>query len=84
MPVIDITKHILSREANYLPAIREWLTENIGQYYGRGSYPVTEIGAGWEIVVTHTEPEDDGSIATGWAVDITDENLSTVFALVWA
>lgn len=85
MPMIDITKHIIGdRNRNYYLDIRKWLVENIGEYHGRGEYPVTDIGARWEIVVTQTEPEDDGSVATGWAVDITDENLATMFALVWA
>lgn len=67
-------------------AIRTWLEENVGEYYGRETDSITsdrEIGAGWEF---GSSCEDDGKgyLKIGWIVDIADEQLATMFMLRFA
>lgn len=84
MAIIDITQHILDTR-NLRKDIVTWLVEHVGPYYGRGDHPVIDVGSGWEIVVQYEQGEDPGDdIIIGWAVDITDEAKSTMFALRWA
>ena len=81
MPVIDITPHILSRQ-NRKNDIVAWLSENVGEYFGRGMYPIYEIGLGWQIMATE-EPCEDSAMAIGWAVDISSPEKATHFILTW-
>jgi O-methyltransferase involved in polyketide biosynthesis len=80
MPSIDITPHILGRK-NQAQEIRAWLSDNVGEYLGRGEDPVLEIGAGWEIR-TERIATPEGT-ASWWVVDITDAAKATHFALSW-
>jgi hypothetical protein len=67
--------------------IRAWLEENVGECDGPGDEHVINIGAGWELFRMYNgkpempDPDHDTSIT--WHVDITDEKLSTMFALKW-
>ena len=83
MAIIDISDLVLD---NGWPLHRKriitWLVDNVGEHYGRGDDTVVEVGAGWEIVVERIWDHDDNMII-GWAVDITDPQLSTVFALTF-
>ena len=81
MPQFDITQHILAPR-NRLPEITQWLTDNVGPFYGRGEDPVMQIGSGWEISVVR-DVDHDENIVIGWSVDITDESKSILFALTF-
>jgi len=63
-------------------AIRTWLEENVGQYYGRESGITSdrEIGSGWEFGA-FSEADDKGNLKISWFVDIADEQLATMFML---
>jgi hypothetical protein len=65
----------------------EWLTENVGEYYGRGEGNVTRIGCGWEMFTLYNgksrEPTAYEDAVVTYHIDITDEAKSTLFALKW-
>ena len=107
MPIFDISHVILAPEADYdfydrnfrqrrisrMNALREWLSENVGEYYGtgEGSEPCTaalHIGSGWEIFNTYNNkreaPNPEHDCEVKWHVDITDEQKATLFALKWS
>lgn len=67
--------------------IRAWLEENVGECYGPGDEHVINIGAGWELFRMYNGkpemPNHDHDTSITWHVDITDEKLSTMFALKW-
>jgi hypothetical protein len=85
MAVFDISRHILGRQ-NKLKEITQWLSDNVGTYYGRGEHPVISIGAGWELRTHSIEYDDDNGhgYQINFHADITDEKSSVLFALVWA
>ena len=90
MAVFDISRRIFGSSKdpyNHLPDIVEWLSENVGEYYGKGEDPVLRIGSGWQIS-TSREPyydeESGGGVIVSFHLDITDEQKSTLFALKWA
>ena len=98
MAVFDITKNIVQPNGSYNPYERngrrmrfdeicDWLSENIGEYYGPGDNGVMLIGSGWEIFEIHNNrPPDtnstDDAVVT-YHVDITDDAKSMLFALKW-
>ena len=98
MAIFNITNVILGSNDPYDPYYRpgsygravgpilEWLEENVGERYGPGDGNVSDIGAGWELFRLYnrspTAPKDMDTEVT-WHVDITDERLSTLFALKW-
>lgn len=81
MAVLDISEFILGNR-NRLPEIVNWLTEHVGPLYGRGDDPVVHIGSGWEIIAVR-EVDPDENYIIGWSVDITNPELSTLFALTF-
>jgi hypothetical protein len=95
MATFDITPLILGGRSSIwdrsrrdtLPALRTWLSEHVGEYYGRGDDPVVDIGSGWEIVVLRngkrTQPTEIVDTVVTWELDITDEEKSVLFALRW-
>lgn len=96
MAVFDISHIILGggREDLYtrqVPArfkiLKEWLNENVGEYYGRGEDPVTDVGSGWEAFVlrngSREQPKDDEDCVVSWHIDIADDEKATLFALKW-
>lgn len=102
MAVFDISAVILSsrpdeydpfyREYNgalqsTISAIRQWLMEHVGDYYGVGDDNVLYIGSGWEIFRLYdgkpSLPHPDHDTSVTWHVDITDEAQSVMFALKW-
>lgn len=83
MAVFDITERIVSWGKNDLLAIRAWLGEHVGEYYGRGEDPIIDIGSGWEIGILREQDKDKNTIIS-WYVDITDEEKSVMYALVWS
>ena len=62
-------------------SLTQWLTENVGEYYGRGEDPVVHVGQGWEIRVTRVLEPISKDLHVGWEVDITDNEKSMLFAL---
>ena len=92
MASVDITHHILGFKPgdwhlgrNRKNEIVSWLNDNVGEYYGHGEHPVTDIGSGWEIVVLGSVNVDGvAEYELGWAVDFADDSKATMFALVWA
>lgn len=85
MAIFDITVHVITGGRPRIANMVEWLTENVGHYYGRGDGEVIHVGSGWEIVVdTVDHPGKEGGYTqTGWLVDITDEQKAMLFALKW-
>lgn len=81
MALFDISEHILGNR-NRLPEIINWLTDNVGPFYGRGDDPVTHIGSGWEIVVVRDIDWEENHVIS-WSVDISDPELSVLFALTF-
>ena len=63
-------------------AIRNWLEDNVGEYYGMDTVVGSDraIGSGWEFG-TSCESDDDGNLRIGWVVDIADEQLALMFML---
>lgn len=63
-------------------AIRIWLEENVGQYYGAEIDAASDrdIGSGWEFG-SSCESDDVGNLKIGWIVDIADEKLALMFML---
>jgi len=63
-------------------AIRNWLEDNVGEYYGMEPVIGSDraIGSGWEFG-TSCESDNDGNLKIGWVVDIADEQLALMFAL---
>ena len=66
-------------------AIRAWLEENVGQYYGieTGITNERQIGSGWEFG-SSCEDAGGGYLKIGWIVDIADPQLATMFMLRFA
>lgn len=94
MAVFDITHLILGspdiydrNHRNKFKHVKEWLAKNVGEYYGRGEDPITDVGSGWEIFVLQNgkleRARDDEDVCITWNVDITDEDKSVLFALKW-
>ena len=85
MAVFNITSHVITGGRPRIESMVEWLTENVGHYYGRGDEEVIHVGSGWEIVVDRIDHDgiEGGYTETGWLVDITDEPKSMLFALKW-
>lgn len=105
MPIFDISHVILNSDADYdfykrdfryerltrMHMLRNWLTENVGEYYGSGANgednTTLHIGAGWEIFNTYNNkrqsPNPDHDVEVKWYVDITDEQKAILFALKW-
>ena len=104
MPVFDITNVITHTESIWdrsdsryrkIKAIVNWLTENVGEYYGRGEdrtldpdefehkgHAVLHIGSGWQLE-RDWKGDPDGFVEVWWRVDITDDAKATLFALKW-
>jgi hypothetical protein len=69
-------------------AIRNWLEDNVGEYYSMDTVVGLSnlvgsgraIGSGWEFG-TSCESDNDGNLKIGWVVDIADEQLALMFAL---
>jgi hypothetical protein len=83
MSVFDITENIVFGGRPAREAIMVWLTENVGEYYGRGEAPVMYIGQGWEMLTDYVTDDIHEEIVISFKVDITDETKSTLFALKW-
>ena len=99
MAVFDIG-HIITRSdgvfdrdrGKNLIALTDWLSENVGEYYGSGEdYTDKEknvgsesirIGSGWQIT-KDWKGDPDGYVEIWWKLDITDDAKSTLFALKW-
>jgi hypothetical protein len=100
MAIFNITSNLLNAHAGYDPYnrdpitlrsafkdIREWLEDNVGEFYGPGDDNVIYIGAGWEMFKLYdgqvtAHPYSDTSVT--WHVDITDEAKAVHFALTWS
>ena len=63
-------------------AIRAWLEDNVGQYYGMeiDAESDRDIGSGWEFGAS-CEDDGNGNLKIGWIVDIADEQLAVMFML---
>ena len=63
-------------------AIRTWLEENVGQYYGEDNQvdKSVSIGSGWEFG-TYSIPNRANDISISWQVNIADERLALMFTL---
>ena len=84
MAVFDITSRIISWGKNDMLAIRDWLSKNVGEFYGKGEDPIIFIGLGWEIGILRERDEEQEHTLVSWYVDITDEEKSIMYALVWS
>jgi len=102
MAVFDITQVVTHTETIWdrsdsryknIKAMVDWLTEHVGEYYGRGDDHTDHdtkgkgsiairIGSGWEIT-RDWKGDPDGYVEVWWKVDITDEAKATLFALKW-
>ena len=105
MPVFDVTSAIARSESIYdrnrnrkLLALRDWLVEHVGPYYGPGEDRTTVheeelnyhrkdsavlyIGSGWQIE-REWKGDPNGYMESWWKVDITDEAKAVLFALKW-
>ena len=105
MPVFDVTSAVAhsdsiwdrsDRRFKNIKALVDWLTENVGDYYGRGEdhtedtshlthhhgNAVLHIGSGWQLE-RDWKGDPDGYVEVWWKVDITDEAKATLFALKW-
>lgn len=106
MPVFDVTRVVTYTDSTMrrsdqryrnIKALVDWLTENVGDYYGRGEdhtrdeafpgheyegYSVLHIGSGWQID-RDWRGDPNGYMEVWWKVDITDEAKATLFALKW-
>jgi hypothetical protein len=87
---IDVTHKILAgsgRGSIYSVhrQITNWLEENVGEFYLSEEQPDGTLykGAGWDFGSEHIWDKED-NVSISWWVDITDEKLSTLFALRWA
>ncbi len=102
MPVFDVT-HIVSHSESVwdrgdyrsknIKAMVDWLTENVGDFYGHGDdytrsdnekqgTSVLYIGSGWQME-QDWKGDPNGYVELWWQVDITDEQKATLFALKW-
>lgn len=63
-------------------AIRAWLEDNVGQYYGVeiDAESDRDIGSGWEFGAS-CKDDGNGNLKIGWIVDIADEKLALMFTL---
>ena len=63
-------------------AIRNWLEDNVGEYYGEDNQvdKSVSVGSGWEFGTysIHNQAHD---ISISWQVDIADEQLALMFML---
>jgi hypothetical protein len=102
MPVFDVTRIVTHSESvmdrsdsryKNIKAMVDWLTENVGEYYGRGGghtrdqdegkgNAVLYIGSGWQLE-RDWKGDPDGYVEVWWKVDITDEAKATLFVLKW-
>ena len=104
MPVFDVTSVVAhsdsiwdrsDRRFKNIRAMVDWLTENVGDYYGRGEdythdpeaevkkgSDLLHIGSGWQLE-RDWKGDPDGYVEVWWKVDITDEAKATLFALKW-
>ncbi len=102
MPVFDVTRVVTHTDSvlqrsnqryKNIKALVEWLSGNVGDYYGHGEdhtiarddrkgTAVLHIGSGWELE-RDWKGDPDGYVEVWWKVDITDEAKATLFALKW-
>lgn len=104
MPVFDVTRVVTHSDSIWdrndhrfknIRALVDWLTENVGEYYGHGTdhtredneparkgHSVLHIGSGWQLE-RDWKGDPDGYVEVWWKVDITDEAKATYFALKW-
>lgn len=102
MPVFDVTRVVTHTDSvmdranirwKNIKAMVDWLTENVGDYYGRGEdhtndedirkgTSVLHIGSGWQLE-RDWKGDPDGFVEVWWRVDITDAAKATLFALKW-
>lgn len=105
MPVFDVTPVVAhsdsiwdrsDRRFKNIRAMVNWLTENVGDYYGRGEdhtrddhegnerqgNAVLHVGSGWQLE-RDWKGDPNGYVEVWWRVDITDEAKATLFALTW-
>lgn len=104
MAVFDVTRVVAHTESVYdrfgrraknIQELVDWLTENVGEYYGRGEdhtrdeednkrqgHAVLYIGSGWQLE-RDWKGDPNGYMEVWWKVDITDEQLASFFALKW-
>ena len=63
-------------------AIRNWLEDNVGPYYGEDNQvdKSVSIGSGWEFG-TYSISNRANDISINWQVDIADEQLALMFTL---
>ena len=63
-------------------AIRNWLEDNVGPYYGEDNQvdKSVSIGSGWEFG-TYSTPNRANDISISWQVDIADEQLALMFTV---
>lgn len=79
--IINIDKLYGNRRAIEMEKVtaelKQWLIENVGQYYGFDSsnWIHRYIGSGWEIVFNGND--------VSYYVDIADEEKAMIFALRW-
>lgn len=104
MPVFDVTSAVTATDSvmdrfgvrtKNIQAMVKWLTEHVGEYYGRGEdntrdpepyekkgHSVLHIGSGWQLE-RDWRGDPDGYVEVWWRVDITNEADATMFALKW-
>jgi|LauGreDrversion4_2_1035121.scaffolds.fasta_scaffold1075775_2 hypothetical protein len=105
MAVFDVTRVVAHTESVYdrfgkraenIKSLVDWLTENVGDYYGRGENHVRDeeedtknqgnavlhIGSGWQLE-RDWRGDPNGYVEVWWKVDITDEAKASFFALKW-
>ena len=101
MAIFDITRTLTRSDGVFdrdrgkrLMAVTDWLTENVGEYYGSGSdrivavkvgssgSEVIKIGKGWQIQKSW-KGSPDGYAEVWWELDIDDEAMAAMFALKW-
>ena len=88
--IIDITEAVIAGGSQYMIDLTNWLTNNVGAYYGACSLnynhePGREInpihtGAGWQIEAV-VDVDYHGDILISYQTDITDEKMATFFIL---
>jgi hypothetical protein len=79
----EIRRHTVDQVVElHEQAIRNWLEDNVGKYYGMDTVVGSDraIGSGWEFG-TSCESDDDGNLRIGWVVEIADEQLALMFML---
>ncbi len=88
--IIDITEAVIAGGSQYMIDLTNWLTDNVGTYYGacslnynhepgRHNAPI-HTGCGWQIEAV-VDVDYHGDILLSYQADITDEKMATFFVL---